>query len=159
MQIENPSNFQVVAMVPESEISNISDKSSVKVEIKSINKEVKGTVTEISTSAKNTGGQYLVKIVLDTTDDNIYSGMFATVKFPVNSESASLFIPTSALVANGGLKGVYTVSDQNTAILRWLKLGKTLGENVEVLSGLKAEEKYIISADAKLTNGVKVIVQ
>ena len=29
---------------------------------------IKGKVTEVSTSAKNTGGQYLVKVALDKTD-------------------------------------------------------------------------------------------
>ncbi|HMZ69201.1 MAG TPA: efflux RND transporter periplasmic adaptor subunit, partial [Chitinophagales bacterium] len=57
---------------------------------------------------------------------------------------------------NGQMTGVYTVSSQNTAILRWLKLGKDLGNDIEVLSGLNANEAYILSADGKLYNGVKV---
>ena len=123
---------------------------------------MQGHVTEISTSAKNTGGQYLVKIALDKTDDGILSGMFVTVQFPVekNENTTSIvMVPSSAIINNGGLKGVYTVSEQSTALLRWLRLGKTYGDKVEVLSGLNAEEKYIISADAKLFNGAKVTIQ
>jgi hypothetical protein len=43
--------------------------------------------------------------------------------------------------------------------LRWLRLGRSYGNQVEVLSGLSADESYIISADGKLFNGVKVRVQ
>ncbi len=122
-----------------------------------MDKTLKGKVSEVSTSAKNTGGQYLVKINLDKTDVNILSGMFSTVQFPVEGKvkSSLVLIPTEAIVKNGQLSGVYTVSESNTALLRWLRLGRTYGNNVEVLSGLNADESYIVSAEGKLFNGAK----
>lgn len=159
--VESPKKFEVTAMVAESDISQIKSGIEVNVEIKSINKTVKGKVTEVSTSAKNTGGQYLVKVVLDKSDANILSGMFATVTFPVEkkADATLVLIPTSAVFEQGGLKGVYTVSDQNTAVLRWVRLGRTYGDQVEVLSGLDADEKYIVSADGKLFNRAKLAIQ
>jgi RND family efflux transporter MFP subunit len=160
LSIETPGAFQVVAMVPESQISEITENSTVNVMVKSLNQLVEGKVTEISTSAKNTGGQYLVKIILEKTDAKILSGMFATVQFEVeNSATTTVLIPTSAIVTNGGLKGIYTVSEQNTALLRWLRFGAVQGDMVEVLSGLNANEQYIVAADGKLANGVKVTIQ
>ena len=160
--VEAPGKYEVTAMVAESDISQIKSGTTVDVLVKSLGKTIKGKVTEVSTSAKNTGGQYLVKAELDKTDAKLLSGMFATVQFPVeknmNSDSVVL-IPKSAIVNNGSLKGVYTVSEQNRALLRWLRLGKTYGDNVEVLSGLKAGEQFIISADSKLENGTKVSIQ
>ena len=70
-----------------------------------------------------------------------------------------VLIPTDAIVTNGQLSGVYTVSQTNTALLRWLRLGRTFGNQVEVLSGLNSNEAYIISADGKLYNGLKISVQ
>jgi len=160
--VESPKQFEVTAMVAESDISKIRSNSKVDVLVKSMNQSIKGIVTEISSSAKNTGGQYLVKITLDKTDVNILSGMFATVKFPVEKTektSSMIMIPKASIVANGSLKGIYTVSEQQTAILRWLRLGKTYGENIEVLSGLNAEEHYIVHAEGKLFNGAKVTIQ
>ena len=160
--VESPNSFEVTAMVPESNISQIKSGAKVDVHVKSMHRMIQGQVTEISTSAKNTGGQYLVKIGLDKTDDRILSGMFVTVQFPVDKNentTSNVMVPSSAIIKNGGLKGVYTVSEQNTALLRWLRLGKTYGDRVEVLSGLNTEEKYIISADAKLFNGAKVTIQ
>jgi len=157
--VESPKKFEVTAMVAESDISQIKSGTKVSVLVKSMNKTITGKVTEVSTSAKNTGGQYLVKIALDKTEATILSGMFATVQFPIEKKSnavSMILIPTSAIINNGSLKGVYTVSQQNTAILRWLRLGKTYGDKVEVLSGLNSDEQYIISAEAKLFNGAKV---
>ena len=160
--VESPKQYEVTAMVAESDISQIKSNAKVDVLVKSMNQSISGIVTEVSASAKNTGGQYLVKIALDKTDANILSGMFATVHFPVEktvTTSSMIMIPTSSIVINGSLKGIYTVSEQNTAILRWLRLGKTYGENVEVLSGLNEEEQYIVHAEGKLFNGAKVTIQ
>jgi RND family efflux transporter MFP subunit len=161
ISLESPKDFKVVAMVPETEISEIEKGTDVNVLVKSIDKTVKGKVTEVSTSAKNTGGQYLVKVNLDKTNVSILSGMFATVQFPLEQKTKSemVLIPMDVIVKNGQLSGVYTVSQTNTALLRWLRLGRTYGNNVEVLSGLNANESYIISADGKLFNGAKITIQ
>ena len=161
ISIETPGHFEVMAMVPETEISDIKTGTEVDVLVKSINQTLKGKVKEVSASAKNTGGQYLVKIDLDKTDAKILSGMFTTVQFPVErqSKSSMILIPSDAIVANGQLSGVYTVSQSNTALLRWLRLGRTFGDQVEVLSGLKADESYIVSAEGKLYNGAKISIQ
>jgi RND family efflux transporter MFP subunit len=161
ISIENPSDFEVIAMVPESEIMQIKNDIEVKVLVKSINKSIKGKVIEVSSSAKNTGGQYLVKISLEKTDVTILSGMFTTVQFPVDkkSSSESILIPVDAIVKKGQLSGVYVISGNNTAMLRWLRLGRTYGDQVEILSGLNADESYIISSDGKLFNGEKVRYQ
>jgi hypothetical protein len=68
-------------------------------------------------------------------------------------------IPKDAIITNGQLSGVYTVSQQNTAVLRWLRLGKSIGNQVEVLSGLTSNETYILSSEEKLFNGAKINIQ
>ncbi|WP_395633306.1 efflux RND transporter periplasmic adaptor subunit [Flavobacterium sp.] len=162
VSIEGASRLQVTAMVSESDIANIHNNMTVNVLVKSINKAVNGKVTEVSSSAKNTGGQYLVKINLTQTDKAILSGMFVNVQFPIANKTQTtastdkVLVPESALVKQGQLTGIYTIGNGNTAILRWLRIGKTFGNQVEVLSGLSAEEQYIISAEGKLFNGAKV---
>lgn len=158
LEVESPGQYQVLAMVPESEILAIKNDTEVTVQLKVMNQNVKGKVTEVSTSSKNTGGQYMVKVILDKTDAQILSGMYATVQFPVARKTASsaIMIPLDALVNKGQLTGVYTVSHSNTALLRWLRLGRTFGDKVEVLSGLSADEQYIVSAEGKLYNGAKI---
>lgn len=161
LEVESPGKYQVLAMVPESEILAIKNDSEVTVEIKALNKNVLGKVTEVSTSSKNTGGQYLVKVIIDKTDAQLLSGMYATVQFPVarKTTSSAVMIPIESIVKNGQLTGIYTVSQSNTALLRWLRLGRTFGDQVEVLSGLSADEQYIVSAEGKLFNGAKIANQ
>ncbi|MFK5971840.1 MAG: efflux RND transporter periplasmic adaptor subunit [Flavobacteriaceae bacterium] len=161
LEIEAPGKFQVMAMVPESEIIQIKAGAEVNIVLKSLDTVVKGKVAEISTSAKNTGGQYMVKVVLEESKAEILSGMYATVRFPTKRKTIAntIMIPTQAIIEQGQLKGIYTVSQRNTALLRWLRLGRTFGDQVEVLSGLSADEQYIVSAEGKLYNGAKITIQ
>lgn len=166
VSVEGNGLMQVMAMVSEGDITSIKNGMSVTVLIKSSNQQLKGKVSEVSGSATNTGGQYLVKINLEKTDNKVLSGMFVNVQFPIEkpkaktetTKSDKILVPESALVKQGQLTGIYTVSN-NVAILRWIRIGKSFGNQVEVLSGLSANEKYIVSAEGKLYNGVKVSVQ
>ena len=161
ISIESPGKFEVSLTIPESEISQIKKGASVTVLVKSISETIPGVVSEVSTSATNTGGQYLVKVTLDKTELPILSGMYTSVKFPSKRKSASnnVLIPLDVLVTKGQLSGVYTISQSQTALLRWLRLGKTFGDQIEVLSGLTSDEKYIVSAEGKLYNGAKISIQ
>lgn len=164
VSIEGAKKLQVTAMVSESDIASIIQGMKVNVLVKSINQEVEGKVSEISLSAKNTGGQYLVKIDLGKSEAKILSGMFVNVQFPIEKKATTItsdkvLIPVNALVKEGQLTGIYTIGSGNVAILRWLRIGKTFGDQVEVLSGLSSNEQYIVSSDGKLFNGAKVSIQ
>ena len=165
ISIETPDNFQVIAMVPESEITSIKKGTNVTVIIKSTNEQVSGKITEVSPSSEKTGGQFLVKVHLDKSNVKLLSGMYTSVQFPKekttdNKATSNLtLVPESALVKKGQLTGIYTIGNMDIAILRWLRIGKVYGTNVEVLSGLSANEQFIVWADGKLFNGVKVNIQ
>lgn len=167
VSVEGEGHFQVTAMVSESDITEIKNGMNAKVMVKSTNEELSGKVVEVSSSAKNTGGQYLVKINLNNTDKNVLSGMFVNVQFPITNKNRNINVAApdkvlvleSALVKKGQLTGIYTVTDDKKAILRWLRTGKSYGNQVEVLSGLSADEQYIVSAEGKLYNGAKVSIQ
>jgi len=164
VSVEGASRLQVTAMVSENDIASIKKGMPVKVLVKSSNTNLTGNVSELSLSATNTGGQYLVKINLHKTDSSVLSGMFVNVQFPIENKTQAVqvdrvLVPESALVKQGQLIGIYTIGTGNIAILRWLRTGKNFGNQVEVLSGLSANENYIVSANGNLYNGAKVSIQ
>lgn len=161
MSLETPGRYLATAMVPESQIALVKPEDTVKVYVKSSDLSMTGVVNEVSTSSQFSGGQYLVKIkLLDTPKLSLYTGMFVSTAFSGGAASqGQILIPREVLVKKGGLEGIYTVSSSDTAILRWLKLGRTMGDQIEVLSGLAADEQYIVTADGKLYNGVKINIK
>lgn len=161
LAIEAPQQLEVLASVDASSINSLAKGTKVMVVINSIKAQLEGVVSEISASALHTGGQYEVVVRLPKASPALKSGMYATVEIPVKNttSTAGIFIQKEALITKGQLTGIYTLSQQNTALLRWVRLGKTIGNQVEVLSGIASGEKYIITSQGKLFNGASVRVQ
>ncbi|WP_067031374.1 efflux RND transporter periplasmic adaptor subunit [Allomuricauda sp. CP2A] len=154
--------FEVVAKVSENNISGIKVGTNAQILVKTLDTALTGKVSELSASAQNTGGQYLMKVLIDKTEAKILSGMYATVRLEAENESNGktvVTVPSKALVHKGQLTGVYTLGQDNVALLRWLRLGDSYGDEVEVLSGLSKGDQYIVSAEGKLYNGAKVSIQ
>jgi RND family efflux transporter MFP subunit len=164
LTIEKSGSFQVSIAVPESQINNVHMGNVVPLYIQAINKNLKGTVTQISQSSQYTGGQYIVKVAIPENEKNgLYAGMYVTAQLPikalvntVSTVSDAVMVPVSAIFYKDDLTGLYTVSANHTALLRWVRLGKQIGNDVEVLSGLGKDESFIVNANGKLADGVPI---
>ena len=62
-------------------------------------------------------------------------------------------IPRTALVERGGLPGVFVLDDAGHARFRLVRLGKTTGDRLEVISGLNPGEVLVRSDLAKVRDG------
>jgi len=120
-------------------------------------------VSQINPSSQFTGGQFIIKIKIpESAQKGLYAGMYANISIPLKdptttvSNSDAVLVPVSAIEYKNQLTGLYTISSNNRALLRWVRLGKTYGNNVEVLSGLEKNENFILKAEGKLFNGVSV---
>jgi len=164
LTIEQDGILQVSASIAESDISKIHLEDTATIQIKSSGKFFDGKITQVNTSSQFTGGQYLVKISIpEPAQKDIYPGMYAGVRIPVKdtllAKGEEVLVPLSAIINHDELTGIYTVSATNTALLRWVRLGKTDGDKVEVISGLSANEKFISSSESKLYNGAALVVK
>ncbi|TXK74784.1 efflux RND transporter periplasmic adaptor subunit [Mesonia sp. HuA40] len=163
MQLEGDQSLLVETRISESDINRINPQDSVAVYLNSIDQRLKAEIFELSNSARFTGGQYTLKVRLINPPESVKAGMYAQVKLPIESktddesQAAPLLIPKEALVKQGQLTGVFTPSLQNTAVLRWLRLGQDFGDQVEVLSGLSPEEQIIINSQGRLQNGTPIV--
>lgn len=162
MTIESEKGYEVATYVSDHQISALQLGMSVDCQIKAINQTFKAKITEISPSAVNTAGQFTVKAALQLSEEDkksVYPGMYANViaDIPqyVQKQSCAI-VQKSALVTRGQLTGIYTISNQNTALLRWIRVGKDFGDRVEIVSGLSAGEEYIIGDLANISDGLPV---
>ncbi|MAD98433.1 MAG: efflux transporter periplasmic adaptor subunit [Flavobacteriaceae bacterium] len=156
--IEENQNFEVRATISEFDIANVKAGQTVKVAIPSMDKIMEGKITELGSSSTNLGGQYQMVVSVPKAE-NLYSGMYAKVQIPnQQTKDSSIRIPKEVLVRKGQLTGLYTISEMNTAILRWIQLGQDLGAEVEVVAGLSVGETYVVKSDEKLFNGSKISV-
>ena len=162
LTIEQSGELQIVASIPENYIPYVKIGDVAKIELKSLGTTIDGKVSELSPSAFRTGGQYSMKLAIDAKDKtNIRSGMYVNILIPNKTGediSSKIMLDKNSIVYRDQLTGVYVIDDQNQANLRWIRLGKTIGNQVEVLSGLSQNDRIVSKAEGKLYNGVKVSV-
>lgn len=163
--LEQGSNLRVSAVIPETEIHRIKINATANISIASANKTFYGTVTEISPSSMATGGQFLVKLSLpQDAQKELNAGQYANVSIKAETLSPGnttemILIPSTAIHHVGQLNALYTIGNNDKALLRYVRLGKTFGDNVEVLSGLANNESFITSSEGILFNGATVKVK
>ena len=153
--LEAPGQFEVVTRIPESELLLCQVGDKVTVNVKAAGKTMAGEIIKVSPSNKYTGSQYEATVYLKPTGDDlasIRSGMFANVVLYKGSEKA-VMVDKNLVVSRGQLNGIWTVTSSQQALLRWVRLGRSVDGKVEVLSGLTGGETIIVSTQNRLVDG------
>ncbi len=83
------------------------------------------------------------------------SGMFARAALPLG-DAPVIEIPETAVRSEGQVDGFFLVDEKGVARFRILRLGKSGGGKVAVLSGLAPGERYVVSPPLSLADGDRV---
>jgi multidrug efflux pump subunit AcrA (membrane-fusion protein) len=118
--------------------------------IGALERHIDGVVTEIVPSIDPASRSFLVKIGL--RGEGLRNGLYAKVSLPVGEKEA-LLVPPDAVVERGQLTGIYTVGDDSVITFRLVRIGRTYGEEVEILSGLDPDRKIIVRGVEKAIDG------
>ncbi len=158
VKLEKIGDFEVRVAVPEEYGRQVRVGQQLTVHIPSLGLTgLTGKVRTISPAADQATRTFTAKITLPP-EKHIKSGLFARVDIPVG-EAGLLTLPRTALIKYGQLTGFYLVDDKQIARFRLVRTGRTLGERVEIVSGLKTGDRYVVKPPEKLEDGVKVEVQ
>ncbi|MBS2212083.1 efflux RND transporter periplasmic adaptor subunit [Carboxylicivirga mesophila] len=158
LAIEAPGLFEVIAKIPESEIYKVEKGDVVEVHIDACKEMISGSITHVSPSSRFSGSQFDARISLLPTEEQkqaIRSGVFAHVNH-LKGEEQKLLVPADMIVERGQLKGIWTVSQANKALLRWVRLGKLYGDKIEVLSGLSDGNQLVVASEGRLFDGAEL---
>jgi len=155
--IEKAGVFCADLVLPEDHIESVRLDQQVTVKIPALGDvEMTGRIGRIVPSADRKSRSFLVKVGLPE-DERIRSGMFARVLVPVG-ESGMLLIPDTAVIRRGQLTGVFLLDSDGLASFRLIREGKHLGDRVEVISGIREGDRYVIDPPPTLVDGAKVEV-
>lgn len=159
--VSDPSSVKITASIAESQINGVEEGLEAHVTVSSAG--VAGAparLTAVSSAGDPMSRQFAIEAVLldEETVSKLKVGMFAEIRLGLNP-SESLYIPVSAIVERGQLSGIYTISDNNRAVLRWVRLGERNGEQVEVITGLKPGERFVLSPAESVRQGQRLTVR
>ena len=118
-----------------------------------------GKIEKIYPTIDPTTRTFTVEVVVSNNYNTLRPGMFAraTVNFGSNH---NVVIPDVAVVKQqgSGERFVYVLNQDNTVTYQKVELGRRMGTEYEVLSGIEDGTKIVTGGQIRLKDGVKVIV-
>lgn len=92
------------------------------------------------------GNLYTVNAIVPNADQLLPAGGAATIELPLGTHQA-LVVPSASVRREGDLTGVL-VRGATSDDLRWVRLGRPVNGDVEVISGLRRGEQVVVPAAA-----------
>ena len=142
--LQTRGKLRLEAFIPESLIGKLRIGTVLELKIDALDRLMTGSVEEVVPSADPMTRTILVKTALPD-DERIFPGMFGRLLIPVR-ERRVVLIPRKAIQRIGQLEVVTAELDG-----RWQQIfvttGKVMGDNVEVLSGLKGDETVALEGN------------
>ncbi len=151
-EIVNNSTLKLNIKITEHEVYKISKGQNVIVHLGAFpDKEFSGRITSIAEMA-DASMKFNVEIRLaNDAKNHLRSGLYAEVELPIKNDS-KLIIKKECIVGSMESPVVY-VAQNGKAVKRTLTVGQSNDKQIEVLSGLSANEKVIISGQLNLKDG------
>jgi RND family efflux transporter MFP subunit len=141
----DPTRMQLVASVRESLTHRLQVGQTIGVFVEALSKQCQGRVSEIVPEAESASRTFAVKVT-GPCPPGIYSGMFGRLLIPLGEQEV-LVMPTGAVRRVGQLDMV-EVAEGSTVQRRAVRLGRSFGDDVEVLSGLRPGEQVVMYGPA-----------
>ncbi|MHA6697406.1 efflux RND transporter periplasmic adaptor subunit [Chryseobacterium sp. A321] len=154
VEIVDISSVKLRVDVDQSLVSNLKVGDLIKVKVDVSDAELEGRITFIAPSASG-ALKFPVEIAVKNAYNQLRAGMYGTAMFNRVSDGKTLLIPRSAFVGSVSDNQVFVVKN-GVAYLTKIQSGANLGDNVEVVSGLKEGEMVVTSGQINLSDKTKV---
>ena len=118
-----------------------------------------GTLTFIANSVDMTTGTITLKATFPNDDRALWPGAFVDVVMRLDTEAGVTVVPAGAVTI--GQKGpqVFVVKEDTSAELRSVTVGRTVGQEIVIRTGVEPGEKVVTNGQLRLVPGAKVIAK
>lgn len=118
-----------------------------------------GSISRIYPTINNATRTFAAEVTVPNNDERVRPGMFARVTLPYGKQNRVVTPDRSVNKLMGsGDRYVYVLEADGTVRYSKVELGRRLGSEWEILSGLESGETVVVKGATALTNGCKVEV-
>jgi multidrug efflux pump subunit AcrA (membrane-fusion protein) len=145
--------------VPEAEIAKVRQGATAEISVPSLDgRRFTGKVGIIGVAAEPTSRTYTVKILVPNPGPVLLAGMVAEARILGPAKIKSLTIPGEAVVPDPqGAPNVFVYCADNKRVYgRRVEVGPPVGSEVEIRSGLGANEQVVVAGQQKVREGSMV---
>lgn len=148
LMMYDPGALRITVNLPQSQLANLK-RAPVTVEIpgaKTPSLNVAPDNVVVLPTADPVSHMLQVRIALPAGTLGLTPGMFARARLPLEgaAQVGRISVPATAVITRSELTAVYVVAGDGRATLRQVRLGRRLGDRVEVLAGVEAGEKVAL---------------
>ncbi len=147
LRIYDPSLLRVEVPVRESLAVDLRLGQALPVEVPALESRLDGTVDELVPFAEPGARTLLVKVRLPRTESRLVAGMYARVGVPAGT-LRRVVVPAAAVEEIGQLEFVEVADAEGRLERRLVTTGERLGDEIEVLSGLREGERVLLRGGA-----------
>lgn len=118
-----------------------------------------GRVTFIDNAVDPTTGTIKVKGSFTNSERVLWPGQFVNVVLTLSEDRNAVVAPTAAVQTGQDGQYVFVVKTDQSAELRTVHVGRTVGDETIVTDGLQPDEVVVTDGHLRLTPGVKVTIR
>ena len=122
------------------------------------NRTFDATVEASSQSVDVGSGTTRMQLALDNSGGELMPGGYANVRLSLASDGVPLHIPASALIFNQNGLRVATVGSDDKVVFKIVTIARDLGRDIELASGIVAEDRIIVAPPDGIADGDQVRV-
>lgn len=148
---------EVKAGVPERFADAVTYQEVAEVFIEAVGETREGSIQRVAFGGDRSTNTFEIVIRMDNPDRRLRPGMIGRVRLVVKRVEDAILIPLFALVRRESGMTVYVERDGVVAE-RAIELGAIQQDHVEVLSGLKPDERIVVIGQQELVDGQRVNV-
>lgn len=118
-----------------------------------------GKVTRIHPTVDATTHTIVAEVTIDNPKFELRPGMYSSARV-IFSKGDAIVVPDTAVLKQqgSGVRTVYVLKADGTVELRIVEVGRHIGSEYVILSGVQAGEKVVVSGQSLLRSGIKVEV-
>jgi RND family efflux transporter MFP subunit len=151
--------LRVYVNAPQNYVPSIRVGGSAKVSVPGYDDETfPATVESSSHSVDASTGTTRIQLTLDNPKHRLMPGSYATVRLDLVRDKAPLYIPASALLFNSKGLRVATVDGDSRIRFKTVTIARDLGKEIELGSGLAADDRVIVAPPDGMVDGDRVRV-
>ena len=122
------------------------------------NRTFDATVEASSQSVDVSSGTTRMQLALDNSAGELMPGGYANVRLSLARDGVPLHIPASALIFNQDGLRVATVGSDDKVVFKTVTIARDLGRDIELASGIGAEDRIIVAPPDGIADGDQVRV-
>ena len=149
--------LRIFLNVPQANFSSLKVGTPAQISVQELPGRVfNGQITRVSGALDTTTRTLLTEVQLRNIDGSLRPGMYATVRLSAYRVAPPVLIPGDAVVTRSNGTFVAVITPDDTAHFRPIRIGRDLGLDVEIASGINAGDQIVVNPTDDVREGVKV---